>query len=253
MPLESDSDSTSQSASSISDGTALSSPIPNPKATFKKGTKKHIKKGNIAPWEQCLHFARWIPRAVDMFCILNDMFHIAMLMEEDQAAQVSDKPDDELVKAQRKEVLSLISKDSQEQHMRNFTKILAGAPYLRKLAYRSIKQQSKLLDVLTKMQGIMSQYATPRPTDEGLSPTIFTDNKFCAKLGVNHPQLAVLLCPIKHVKAFHEDPKKVQAQLQNAVIKMQMAAWPTFAYAGDPPSTDLTQTVFKKDFYKVII
>ncbi|KAG1735275.1 uncharacterized protein EDB91DRAFT_1250489 [Suillus paluster] len=93
MLLESDSNSTSQSASSISDGTALSSLIPNPKATLKKGTKKHIKvavnnkrKGNIAPWEQCLHFAHWIPQAVDMFCILNDTFRIAMLMEEDQAA-----------------------------------------------------------------------------------------------------------------------------------------------------------------------
>ncbi|KAG2154068.1 hypothetical protein DEU56DRAFT_726536, partial [Suillus clintonianus] len=197
--------------------------------------------------------ARWIPRAVDMFCILNDTFRIAMLMEEDQAAQASDKPEDESVKAQRKEVLSLICEDSQERHMRNFTKILAGAPYLRKLAYGSVKQHSKLLDVLTEMQGIMSQvrsddtshlktcigqYAAPRPTDEGLSPTIFTDNKSRAKLGVNHPQLAALLCPIKHVKAFHEDPKKVQAQLQNAVIKMQTAAWPAFAYAGDPPGTD---------------
>ncbi|KAG1742279.1 uncharacterized protein EDB91DRAFT_1051986 [Suillus paluster] len=108
-------------------------------------------------------------------------------------------------------------------------------------------------DDTSHLKTCIGQYAAPRPTDEGLSPTIFTDNKSCAKLGVNHPQLAALLCPIKHVKAFHEDPKKVQAQLQNAVIKMQMAAWPAFSYAGDPPGADFdpdnVQEGFLQSYY----
>ncbi|KAG1792680.1 uncharacterized protein HD556DRAFT_1198927, partial [Suillus plorans] len=205
--------------------------------------------------------ACWIPRAIDMFCSLTDTFRIAMLMEEEEASKVSGHSEDEDVKAQRDQVLG---KDAQERHMRNYSKILLGAPYLRKLAHGNVKQQTELHAILTeKMQVIMgqarsddtshlkncvAQYAAPDPSDKGLEPPIYADNKSRALLGVNHPQLAAMLCPIKHAKAYHEDPKKY-----NGVIRIHSATWPAFIYEGTPPGKDFdpdnVQEGFSKGYY----
>ncbi|KAG2130819.1 uncharacterized protein EDB93DRAFT_1263043, partial [Suillus bovinus] len=78
-----------------------------------------------------------------------------------------------------------------------------------------------------------------QPEVKGLEPPIFSENKKSrARMGVNHPQLAGMLCPVKHVNAYHADPKKVQEQLQNGEIRMNAGAWPALAYPGDPPGVD---------------
>jgi len=56
--------------------------------------------------EQCLHFARWIPRAIDMFCSLENTFRIAILIEEDEAVKASHKSEDESVTMEREAFLS---------------------------------------------------------------------------------------------------------------------------------------------------
>jgi hypothetical protein len=103
-----------------------------------------------------------------MFCSLNDTFRIAMLMEEEEASKVSGSLEDEDVKAQRDQVLSYVydfkcsfvslpdyhvyrGKDAQERHMRNYSKILLGAPYLRKLAHGNLKQQTELHAILAEV------------------------------------------------------------------------------------------------------
>jgi hypothetical protein len=48
--------------------------------------------------EQCLHVARWIPRGVDMFCKLTDVFRIAPLIEQWEAAETVDDIKDEQAK-----------------------------------------------------------------------------------------------------------------------------------------------------------
>ncbi|KAG1854509.1 hypothetical protein F4604DRAFT_1527986, partial [Suillus subluteus] len=202
--------------------------------------------------------ARWIPCAIDVFCSLHDTFHIAMLMEEEEASKVSGSLEDEDVKAQRDQVLR---KDAQERYLRNYSKILLGALYLRKLAHRNLKQQTELHAILAeKMQVIMGQahsdnashlkncivqYAAPDPSDKGLEPPIYADNKSRALLGVNHPQLTGLLCPIKHAKAYHEDPKKY-----NGVIRIHSAAWPAFIYEGTPPGKDFDPDNVQEGFLK---
>ncbi|KAG2351558.1 hypothetical protein BDR07DRAFT_1272860 [Suillus spraguei] len=57
-------------------------------------------------------------------------------------------------------------------------------------------------------------------------------------MGANHLQLAGMLCPVKHMNAYHADPKKVQEKLQNGEIRMSAGAWPALAYPGDPPGTN---------------
>jgi len=55
---------------------------------------------------QCLHFARWIPRAIDMFCSLDNTFRTAILMEEEEAVKTFHKPEDERVAKEREAFLS---------------------------------------------------------------------------------------------------------------------------------------------------
>ncbi|KAG1852230.1 hypothetical protein F4604DRAFT_1592124, partial [Suillus subluteus] len=69
-------------------------------------------------------------------------------------------------------------------------------------------------------------------------------------LGVNHPQLAGMLYPIKHAKAYHEDPTKVQAELQNGVIKIHSTVWPAFIYEGSPPGKDFDPDNVQEGFLK---
>ncbi|KAG2122189.1 hypothetical protein BD769DRAFT_1360714, partial [Suillus cothurnatus] len=207
--------------------------------------------------------ACWIPHTINMFCSLNDTFHIVMLMEEEEASKVLDSLENEDIKAQRDQVLSYVGKDAQEQHIRNYSKILVGAPYLRKLAHGNLKQQAELHTILAEMQVIMgqarsddasylknciAQYAAPDPSDKELEPPIYTDNKSHTLLGVNHPQLTGMLCPIKPAKVYHEDPKKY-----NGVIRMHSTAWPAFIYEGTPPGKDFNldnvQERFLKGYY----
>ncbi|KAG1795062.1 uncharacterized protein HD556DRAFT_1442395 [Suillus plorans] len=113
-PSELDSDSESELAPSLD---ASSPPTQDPKAKSKakhNNTINNQRKGSITAREQCLHFARWIPRVIDMFCSLTDTFRIAMLMEEEEASKVSGHSEDEDVKAQRDQVLSYVGKDAQE-------------------------------------------------------------------------------------------------------------------------------------------
>ncbi|KAG2112881.1 hypothetical protein DEU56DRAFT_749194 [Suillus clintonianus] len=89
------------------------------------------------------------------------------------------------------------------------------------------------------LKPFIGNYAAPQPEERGLEPPIFSENKKSrARMGVNHPQLAGMLCPIKHASAYHDDPKNVQEQLQNGNIKMTAGTWPALAYPGDPPGAD---------------
>lgn len=60
----------------------------------------------MSPRDQCLHIARWIPRGIDMFCSLRDVFCTANLVRQDEAAQDLSEPEDEAVEKERKEMLS---------------------------------------------------------------------------------------------------------------------------------------------------
>ncbi|KAG2142229.1 uncharacterized protein EDB93DRAFT_1105484 [Suillus bovinus] len=159
--------------------------------------------------EECMHVACWIPHGINMFIILKDTFCIAR------------------------------TKDAQECQMKTYQRIISSAPYLRTLVrghHNRKKLEAELNSILSEMQEIIGQirskdtshlkpfignYVVAQPGIKGLEPLIFLENKkSCARMGVNHPHLAGMLCPVKHVKAYHADPKKVQEKLQNGEIKM---------------------------------
>ncbi|KAG1908347.1 uncharacterized protein F5891DRAFT_908241, partial [Suillus fuscotomentosus] len=72
-------------------------------------------------------------------------------------------------------------------------------------------------------------------------------------MGVNHPQLAGMLCLIKHLAAYRENPKKYVYSiysLQSGHIKMHAAAWPAFAYEGDSPGENFNPLDMQNGLFK---
>ncbi|KAJ8586637.1 hypothetical protein M405DRAFT_935269 [Rhizopogon salebrosus TDB-379] len=118
------------------------------------------------------------------------------------------------------------------------------APYLQVLANGNSKKRQELEGLLAEMQVIIGQvrledashlkpvigqYVAPEPDIKSLEPPIFADTQRShAKMGINHPQLAAMLCPVNFGRVQQGPPGK----LQNGDIKMRAAVWSAFVYSG---------------------
>ncbi|KAG2150879.1 hypothetical protein DEU56DRAFT_962418 [Suillus clintonianus] len=212
------------------------------KAKSSKRPRSHRKeeKGALTPRDQCLNFARWIPRGIDMFCILKDVFRIAPLIEDVRAQSGDDSDVDDA----HLTLLANISKDTQDQMLQTYKKIIAGAPYLQELMKGDRKKSNELQKILDDMQYLIGQvrsedaahlkrsitrYATF--DGKGLQPSVFPESKESrAKMGLNHPQIALLLCPIKFLSEYQKDPSATKAKLEAGTINMDARAWPALLY-----------------------
>ncbi|KAG0696583.1 hypothetical protein DFH29DRAFT_879255 [Suillus ampliporus] len=170
------------------------------KQHVKAKSSKHPRSGAMTPRNQCLNFAQWIPRGIDMFCILKDVFRITPLIE-DACAQSDDDSD---VDDAHITLLANILKDTQDQILRTYKKTITSAPYLQELMKGDHKKSNELQGILDDMQYLIGQvrsedaahlkrsitrYATF--DSKGLEPSIFPKSKeLHAKMGLNHPQLA---------------------------------------------------------------
>ncbi|KAG2117891.1 uncharacterized protein F5147DRAFT_806552 [Suillus discolor] len=110
-------------------------------------------KGAMTPHDQCLNFARWIPRGINMFCILKDVFRIAPLIEDAHAQSDDDSDVDDMYNT----LLSNISKDTQDQILRTYKKTIAGAPYLQEFMKGDQKKSAELQEILDDMQYLIGQ------------------------------------------------------------------------------------------------
>ncbi|KAG1732623.1 uncharacterized protein EDB91DRAFT_1251671 [Suillus paluster] len=172
------------------------------------GTSKE--KGNTTPHEQCLHFSRWIPQGVDMFCILKDVFRLAPLIEEARNYNPDDDEDDRKV---LDNVLAHISKDGCDQILWTYEKIL---------------KSDELHEILDEADAIPN-----RTDDKPLKPAIFPESKGSrAKMGFNHPDLALMLCPVKYLAGYQKEPSVTKAKLECGELKMDARAWPALLYKG---------------------
>ncbi|KAG2055700.1 hypothetical protein BDR06DRAFT_881444 [Suillus hirtellus] len=67
----------------------------------------------------------------------------------------------------------------------------------------------------------------------GLESAIFSDSKESyAKMGLNHPQLARMLCPVKHLVEYQKSPLQTKSKIESGKIKMDAHAWPALLYNG---------------------
>ncbi|KAG0705116.1 hypothetical protein DFH29DRAFT_997158 [Suillus ampliporus] len=175
-----------------------------------------------------------------MFCILKDVFRIAPLIEDARAQSDDDSDVDDA----HITLLANISKDTQDQILRTYKKTIAGAPYLQELMKGDHKKSNELQGILDDMQYLIGQvqsedaahlkrritrYATFN--GKGLEPSVFPESKeSCAKIGLNHPQLVCMLCPIKFLSEYQKDPSVTKAKLEAGTINMDAQAWPTLLY-----------------------
>ena len=60
-------------------------------------------------------------------------------------------------------------------------------------------------DDASHLKKAITLYATPYPDKKGLEPPLGSDTS-CGQMGFNHPELTRLLCPVKHLALFLEDP-----------------------------------------------
>jgi len=61
---------------------------------------------------------------------------------------------------------------------------------------------------VSHLKPVIGKYAAPDPDDEDLVPPISANShKSRAKMGLNHPQLARMLCPVKHLAEYSKDPQ----------------------------------------------
>ncbi|KAI6037156.1 hypothetical protein PISMIDRAFT_25114 [Pisolithus microcarpus 441] len=93
------------------------------------------------------------------------------------------------------------------------------APYVIKLM-KDKKQHHQFDALISKMGKVMQQvqsdnashlkkviglYAMLYPDKKGLEPPLGS-NESCSRMGSNHPELMHLLCPVKHLASFLDNP-----------------------------------------------
>ncbi|KAG1730370.1 uncharacterized protein EDB91DRAFT_1059505 [Suillus paluster] len=64
-------------------------------------------------------------------------------------------------------------------------------------------------------------------------PSTLIAKSHCAKMGLNHPGLALLLCPVRHLKDYQNLPSRTKAKLKSGDINMDACAWPSLLYKGE--------------------
>ncbi|KAG1813489.1 uncharacterized protein BJ212DRAFT_1275323 [Suillus subaureus] len=84
----------------------------------------------------------------------------------------------------------------------------------------------------------MGLYAAPFPDKQVVQPVITEDSKSCSRMGFNHPELVKMLCPVKYLVDYLEDPAKTNKKIQSGSLKVTATLWPTYLYPGDKPGQD---------------
>ncbi|KAG1744746.1 hypothetical protein EDB19DRAFT_1960348 [Suillus lakei] len=205
--------------------------------TNKQNSDDKPKKNGMTPQEQCLQAARWIPQGVDMFCKLADIFQIAPLIEQREAAEKVDHIEDEKMKNDCEAILKNVSKDVEDQTMQSYKRITTTTPYLLTLVNGNRKKRQELEGLLAEMQVIIGQvrsedashlkpvirkYAAPNPDDKDLEPPISANNhKSCVQRWalITHSSLG-WLCPVKYLSEYSKDPQGTHQKLQAGDIKI---------------------------------
>ncbi|KAG1718813.1 uncharacterized protein EDB91DRAFT_1089765 [Suillus paluster] len=138
------------------------------------------------------------------------------------------------------------------RYKRTFEYVMEHAPYLGTLIGRR-KKCEELAQLIGEMQNMinhtrsedasrlkshMGSYAAPNPDKELICPPITDDSKSRALMGFNHAQLGKLLCPVKYLVDYIEDPHGMKNKFDSATLKVTAALWPAFLYPGNTAGED---------------
>ncbi|KAF8121259.1 hypothetical protein EV363DRAFT_1568853 [Boletus edulis] len=176
----------------------------------KKSRSKTISRGvadwKPLEWEQCLHAAQWIPQAYDMYCTLDEVLRTCRIIEQHEALDSDDKDDEE----------SKAIKAAYDKLKSNLNWFVCG-PVAR--------------------QEAIGLYAAPLPDKKVVDPPVQPRGPK-DKLRFNHPELARLLCPVRHLLEMLEDPVGTKKKIESGAIKVTAQKHPAFLYEGNIPGED---------------
>ncbi|KAI6095120.1 hypothetical protein EDD16DRAFT_1708410 [Pisolithus croceorrhizus] len=181
-----------------------------------------------------------------MFCNLGEVIKVCLLLEE-EGVESTDKDKD---KASRrcKAILKRVDAGTWEWYQHVYHYIEDRAPHLIKLM-KDKKQCHQFDALISKMGKVMRQvwlddashlkkviglYAMLYPGKKGLEPPLGS-NESHSRMGFNHPELMRLLCPVKHLTLFLDNPTEMWKKLQDGHVTAISTNWPAFLYCGDIP------------------
>ncbi|EGO19567.1 hypothetical protein SERLADRAFT_443035 [Serpula lacrymans var. lacrymans S7.9] len=99
----------------------------------------------------------------------------------------------------------------------------------------------------------MSMNVPFKPKVQLLEPPVLVGKKGHRGLGFNHPQLAMFLCPVKHLEDFIRDPKdasRTHLKLKDGQIKVNAQNLPAFLYEGKTPGEHFSPDAIDKGLLK---
>ncbi|KAI6043557.1 hypothetical protein EDC04DRAFT_2600026 [Pisolithus marmoratus] len=190
--------------------------------------------------DQCLQAARWILHAFNMFCNLGEVIKVTLLLKEEDAEN-TDEDNSEVSK--RCKSFSKEYGTTQDWYQCMYHYIEDHAPYAIKLM--KDKKQPNQFDAL--ISEVIGMYAMLYPDKKSLERPLGS-NESHSRMGFNHPKLACLLCPVKHLSSFLDNPTEMQKQLQDGHMTTVSANWPAFLYCGNIPGEDFNPVRFNKGF-----
>ncbi|KAG6371286.1 hypothetical protein JVT61DRAFT_9755 [Boletus reticuloceps] len=212
--------------------------------------------------KECLTIAKYIPRGLDAFCDLNEVFQVSLLVD-----RVAANPDNETLQAAAQKILGKIDERTCARYRRTFDYVTVLAPHL--LTLIGNKAKGAELDSLIKemqaevthihaedgsrLRKVVGRYAAPNPDKQVIQPPVSTETKAGrARMGFNHPQLGQMLCPVKYLEDYIKDPHAVQKCFEDPSNPMKVTAtvWPAYLYPGETPGAEYDPNDISKGLFR---
>ncbi|KAG2118202.1 uncharacterized protein F5147DRAFT_768334 [Suillus discolor] len=188
--------------------------------------------------EEYLAAARAMARCIDLFCNVEKLLRVGLLLQQEQAAENGELEESEAERESCQKRLASLSTNTLDRYKRNYQQLLQLAPGLQSLITDRTKSK-ELTQIARKMTAVqIGHYAAPEPLKEGLKPTIYNGGSLSrAHMGINHPVLASFLCPISALADFNRDPALARKWMEIGHIRMTSIDFPVFLWAGNPPGS----------------
>ncbi|EGN94135.1 hypothetical protein SERLA73DRAFT_155892 [Serpula lacrymans var. lacrymans S7.3] len=125
---------------------------------------------------------------------------------------------------------------------------------------RALANYHKILDLIPGIFQLLInknaeklEFILKTPKVQLLEPPVLVGKKGHRGLGFNHPQLAMFLCPVKHLEDFIRDPKdasRTHLKLKDGQIKVNAQNLPAFLYEGKTPGEHFSPDAIDKGLLK---
>ncbi|KAG9312315.1 hypothetical protein JVU11DRAFT_7629 [Chiua virens] len=90
-----------------------------------------------------------------------------------------------------------------------------------------------------RLRDKIAGYLPRDPAKDAVIPPIYASSKSRSQMGLNHPLLARMLCPILSLKDFLAEPERTRQRLESGDIEMCGDEYPSFLWANNGDHFDV--------------